>query len=180
MSSILVANSNADSAKKIAAVLRSGGLNVSGVCTSGSQVIDFTNRHYQGGIVVCSEKLTDMLALNLPRVVGPGYDFLFLLKSQQSNVSDSLASTSLILPINRMDLIFTVNMLLNISDFSSVSVKKKMASGTLDEKQVIESAKSILIERNHFTEPQAHRFIQKKSMDMGRKMVETALIILNQ
>ena len=77
-------------------------------------------------------------------------------------------------------MIFTVNMLLNISDFSSLSVKKKIASGTLDEKQVIESAKNILIERNHFTEPQAHRFIQKKSMDMGRKMVETALIILNQ
>lgn len=180
MSSILVANSNADYAKKIAAVLHSGGLNVSGVCTSGSQVIDFTNRHYQGGVVVCSEKLTDMPALNLPRVVGSGYDFLFVLKSQQVNVSDSLSCTSLLLPLNRVDLISTVNMLLNISDYSSLSIKKKMTSDSLNEKQVIENAKNILIARNHFTEPQAHRFIQKKSMDTGKKMIETALIIVSQ
>ncbi len=180
MSSILVANSNADYAKKIAAVLRSGGLNVSGVCTTGSQVMDFTNRHYQGGIVICSEKLMDMPALNLPRVVGSGYDFLFILKAPMPNVSDSLTCTSLILPINRMDLISTVNMLLSISDYSSLSIKKKIASGTLDEKQMIETAKNLLIERNHFTEAQAHRFIQKKSMDTGKKMIETALIILNQ
>jgi Response regulator with putative antiterminator output domain len=180
MSSILVANSNEDSAKKIAAVLRSGGLNVSGVCTAGSQVINFVNRHYQGGVVVCSEKLKDMPALNLPRVVGSGYDFVFILRLQPAAVSDSLVSTSLLLPINRMELIATVTMLLDLSGPSSLSVKKKIAGGTLNEKETIESAKNLLIERNHFTEAQAHRFIQKKSMDNGKKMLETALIILNQ
>ena len=180
MSSILVANSNADNAKKIAAVLRSGGLNVSSVCTTGAQVIDFTNRHYQGGVVVCSEKLTDMPALNLPRVAGSGYDFLFIVKSPLSNLSDSLSYISLLVPLNRMALISTVNMFLNLSDYSSLNVKKKIASGNLDEKQMIETAKNLLIERNNFSESQAHRFIQKKSMDTGKKMIETALIILNQ
>ena len=180
MSSILVANSNADNAKKIAAVLRSGGLNVSSVCTTGAQVIDFTNRHYQGGVVVCSEKLTDMPALNLPRVAGSGYDFLFIVKSPPANLSDSLSCISLLVPLNRMALISTVNMFLNLSDYSSLNVKKKIASGNLDEKQMIETAKNLLIERNNFSESQAHRFIQKKSMDTGKKMIETALIILNQ
>lgn len=180
MSSILVANSNEDSAKKIAAVLRSGGLNVSGVCSAGSQVINFTNRHYQGGVVVCSEKLKDMLALNLPRAVGTNYDFVFILKAQPVTVLESMISASLIMPINRMELISTVNMLLNLSDFSSLSIKKKIANGIPDEKEVIESAKNLLMERNHFTEVQAHRFIQKKSMDNGKKMIESALIILNQ
>ncbi|HEX2986435.1 MAG TPA: ANTAR domain-containing protein [Caproiciproducens sp.] len=180
MSSILVANSNLDSAKKIAAVLRSGGLNISGVCSAGSQVIEFTNRHYQGGVVVCSEKLSDMPAMNLPRVVGNGYDFLFILKNLPPAVSDAFISVSLIMPINRVNLISTVNMLLDLSDYSSLSIKKKLSSGTLDEKKVIEAAKSLLMERNYFTEAQAHRFIQKKSMDTGKKMVETALIILNQ
>jgi len=180
MSSILVANSNPDNGKKIAAVLHSGGLNVSSVCTTGSQVIDFTNRHYQGGVVVCSEKLTDMPALNLPRVSGSGYDFLFLVKSQQDNLLSSLFCMSLIMPINRMALISTVNMLLNLSDYSSLNVKKKIMSGNYDEKQVIEMAKNLLMERNNFTESQAHRFIQKKSMDTGKKMIETAMIILNE
>ncbi|MGX8701415.1 ANTAR domain-containing response regulator [Caproiciproducens sp.] len=179
MSSILVANSNADYAKKIAAVLRTGGLNVSGVCTTGAQVIDFANRHYHGGVVVCSVKLMDMPALNLPGTAGSNYDFLFIVKSRQMDISESLSCASLIMPINRMDLISSVNMLLNISDYSSLTIQKKIAGGSFDEKQVIEQAKNILMERNHFTEPQAHRFIQKKSMDSGKKMIETAMIILN-
>lgn len=178
MSSILIANSNLDSAKKIAAVLRSGGLNVSSVCSTGSQVIDFTNRHYQGGVVVCSEKLTDMPAMNLPRLAGVGYDFLFLVKNQPVSLPPSCIN--ILIPINRMALISTVNMLLNIADYSSLSVKKRIAAGNYDEKQVIESAKSVLIERNNFSEAQAHRFIQKKSMDTGKKMIETAMIILNE
>lgn len=180
MSSILVANSNEDSAKKIAAVLRSGGLNVSGVCASGSQVINFTNRHYQGGVVVCSEKLKDMPSVNLPRVVGSNYDFVFILKAQPANPTDNQAYIGLFMPINRIELISTINMLLDLSGISSLSIKKKLANPSLDEKGVIESAKNLLIERNHMTEAQAHRFIQKKSMDNGKKMVETALIILNQ
>lgn len=179
MSSILIANSNMDSAKKIMAVLHSGGLNVSGVCTSGSQVIDFTNRHYYGGVVICSVKLMDMTAVDLPKFVGTNYDFLFIIKSQQPNISESLSCVSLIQPINRMSLISSVNMLLNIADYSSLTIKKKIASGTLDEKRIIEDAKSLLMERNNFTEPQAYRFIQKKSMDTSKKMVEIAMIILN-
>jgi len=179
MSSILIANANADYAKKIAAVLHSGGLNVGGVCTTGSQVIDFANRHYHGGVVVSSIKLMDMTAMELPRVTGSNYDFLFILKSMQSDISGSLSCASLLQPINRMDLISSVNMLLSIADYSSLTIKKKIASNTIDEKEVIDKAKNLLIHRNNFTEPQAHRFIQKKSMDNSKKMIETAMIILN-
>lgn len=179
MSSVLVANAIADNAKKIAAVLRTSGLNIGCVCTTGSQTIDFANRHYHGGVIVCSAKLTDMSALNLPEIIGPNYDFLFLLKSQQANVSETLSCASLILPVNRMDLISSVNMLLNLSDSSSLTIKKKLAEGNFDEKQVIGQAKNRIMVRNHFTEAQAHRFIQKKSMDSGKKMIETAMIILD-
>lgn len=178
MSSILVANSNEDSAKKIAAVLRSGGLNVSGVCSAGSQVINFTNRHYQGGVVVCSEKLKDMPAVSLPKTVSQSYDFVFILRAQLPPVSD-MAVCSLYMPLNRVELFSTVNMLLDLSGYTSLSVKKMIASGTVNDKEIIESAKNLLIARNHLTEAQAHRFIQKKSMDNGKKMVETALIIMN-
>ncbi len=178
MSSILVANSNEDSAKKIAAVLRSGGLNVSGVCSAGSQVINFTNRHYQGGVVVCSEKLKDMPAVGLPKTVSQNYDFVFILRSQLPPASD-MAVCSLYMPLNRVELFSTVNMLLDLSGYTSLSVKKMIASGTVNDKEVIESAKNLLITRNHLTEAQAHRFIQKKSMDNGKKMAETALIIMN-
>lgn len=179
MSSIIVANSNPDYAKKIAAVLRSSGLYVGGVCTTGSQVMNFTSKHYHGGVVISSVKLRDMPAVNLPRVSGSGYDFLFLVNSQLADMCESIEYASLMMPLNRMSLISTVNMFLNISDYTPLSVKKKLAGNSYDEKQVVQNAKRLLMERNYFTEAQAHRFIQKKSMDTGKKMAETSMIILS-
>lgn len=174
-----MANSNPDYAKRIASVLHSSGLYVGSVCVSGAQLMNFANKHYHGGVVVCSVKLRDMPAVNLPRVIGPGYDFLFLISPQLAGMKDSIEHASLMMPINRMSLISTVNMFLNVSDYTPLSIKKKLAAGNYEEKQVILKAKNLLISRNNLTEPQAHRFIQKKSMDTGKKMVETAMIILN-
>ena len=44
--------------------------------------------------------------------------------------------------------------------------------------QIIEKAKLVLMDRNGMTEPEAFRYIQKVSMDTGRKSVETAEMIL--
>lgn len=178
MSSIIVANSSEDSAKKIAAVLKSSGLPVYGICTTGAQIIDLTNRHYHGGVVVCDVQLKDMLTINLPHVVANDYDFLFLVKSFQSEISQVLESVSLTVPLNRLDLVSSVNMLLNITDRTDSKIKKRMQEGIPDEKAIVKKAKDLLIERNHFTEMQAHRFIQKKSMDNCKKAVETAMIIM--
>lgn len=179
MSSIVVANSNPDYAKKIASVLHSSGLFVGGICTSGAQVIDFANKHYHGGVAVCSTRLRDMPAVNLPRVIGPDYDFLFLVSPQLAGMSGPLEYASLMLPINRMSLISTVNMFLNLADFTPLTIKKAVLGENFDEKRAVSQAKNLLIERNNLTEAQAHRFIQKKSMDTGKRMAETAMIILN-
>ena len=141
-------------------------------------MIDLTNRHYHGGVVICSIQLKDMLAVNLPRVVGTNYDFLFLVKSFQSDILQPLESASLTIPLNRFDLVTSVNMFLNIADRTSAKIKKKIEEGVLDEKVMIDRAKMLLMERNHLSEMQAHRFIQKKSMDNCKKAVETAMIIL--
>ena len=50
---------------------------------------------------------------------------------------------------------------------------------TDEERAVVERAKHILIERNGMSEEQAHRFLQKKSMDSGVKLVQTAQMILD-
>ena len=43
----------------------------------------------------------------------------------------------------------------------------------------VKLAKELLINRHNMTEEQAHRYIQKKSMDTGKRNVEVAKIILN-
>ena len=43
----------------------------------------------------------------------------------------------------------------------------------------MEKAKAVLMERNGFSEEEAHRYIQKRSMDNGTGLVETAQMILS-
>ena len=49
----------------------------------------------------------------------------------------------------------------------------------LAERAVIERAKALLMERNHMTEEEAHRYVQKCSMDSGNSIVETAQMIIS-
>lgn len=44
---------------------------------------------------------------------------------------------------------------------------------------MIAEAKALLMERNNMTEEEAHRYIQKRSMDNGTGLTETAQMILS-
>lgn len=46
------------------------------------------------------------------------------------------------------------------------------------EQKVIDSAKALLMERNQMSEQEAHKYLQKLSMDSGNNLVETAEMIL--
>ena len=44
---------------------------------------------------------------------------------------------------------------------------------------LINEAKALLMERNNMTESEAHRYIQKCSMDSGTNLVETSQMIIS-
>lgn len=48
-----------------------------------------------------------------------------------------------------------------------------------EDRKVLEEAKALLMERNGMTEEEAHRYIQKCSMDSGTNLVETAEMVLS-
>lgn len=56
--------------------------------------------------------------------------------------------------------------------------KKKPKKRTEKEENYIKNAKFVLMDRNHLSEEEAFRYIQKCSMDSGTNMVETAQMIL--
>ena len=57
-------------------------------------------------------------------------------------------------------------------------LKSKPKQRSADEQGVINRAKELLMERNGFSEEEAHRFLQKHSMDSGNNMVDTAYMVL--
>ena len=57
-------------------------------------------------------------------------------------------------------------------------LRQKKRQRAEEDKKTVNAAKLLLMDRNHMTEPEAYRFIQKTSMDTGRTMLETAQMIL--
>lgn len=56
--------------------------------------------------------------------------------------------------------------------------KRKPKKRSEREENYIRNAKFLLMDRNHLSEEEAHRYIQKCSMDNATNMVETAQMIL--
>ena len=72
----------------------------------------------------------------------------------------------------------TVNMILMQQERKRRKEKKKPKLRSEKEQNYISNAKMMLMQRNHLSEDDAYRYIQKSSMDSGTNMVETAQMLL--
>ena len=63
-----------------------------------------------------------------------------------------------------------------VSELHPVPEPKQRSS---EEKGLIDQAKRLLMERNGMTEEEAHRYIQKCSMDSGTNLIETAQMVIS-
>lgn len=80
-------------------------------------------------------------------------------------------------PISRAALIASVEMLFQMNRRLNRLVRPRRSD---EDQKLVARAKQLLMDRNGMTEEQAHRFIQKRSMDSGAKMVQTAQFILDE
>ena len=66
---------------------------------------------------------------------------------------------------------------------SQIRRKKKMRlqpkERSQGERLLIDRAKALLMERNNMTETEAHRYLQKCSMNSGTNLVETAQMVMS-
>ena len=112
------------------------------------------------------------------------FGMLVLLSRKQADLVDNEDIFSLVLPVTKVDVIKTVNMILNYVNelhLSSDEKNKESHKGfrTSEDDIIIERAKLYLMNKYKVTEEAAHRFLQKSSMNHGMKMVDTARNILN-
>ena len=84
------------------------------------------------------------------------------------------------MPIKVNELTSTIDMMTyNYRRRKKKEKEKKPRQRTEEEKATILKAKQLLMERNNLSEEEAHRYIQKVSMDSGTNMVETAYMIIS-
>ena len=143
------------------------------ICDTGSEVLRKIE-DMDISLVVCTKKLREMGYEELYDYLPASVNMLLLAKDFSTEVFSSNIIV-LQMPFRQSDLINSVRMLLP-AGYRRTSKKPPERSGS--DKQTIDKAKLLLMERNNMTEPEAYRYLQKNSMDMGRTLTETAQMIL--
>ncbi len=181
MLSIIVAFPKLEDAKNIKTVLVRNGFEVSAVCTSGVQVISLANE-LDEGIIVSGYRFTDMHYLQLHNYLPRGFEMLLVASPNKLEEVSNQSIVCLSMPIKLNELLGTLQMmmlqyqrrkkkqLLRQKDHSKLRSAEEIAA--------INKAKRLLMDRNNMSEEEAHRYIQKTSMDSGTNMVETAHMLL--
>lgn len=174
MDRVVVAFEGETNLVRIRDMLESGGIGVKKTCRSGAEVIR-TVKKLGGGIVVCSYKLGDMMASELAYDLHRTALVLAIAPSSQMALCENEDLFKLPAPVTRSDLLASVRMLLQMEDRY---LRMMLPHRSGDEAALVTRAKELLMNRNCMTEEEAHRFLQKKSMDTGSKMADTARMII--
>lgn len=177
MASIVVVFPKLEEAKGIKNVLVRNGFRVNAACASGTQALQIMDE-LNGGVIVCGYKMADMMYSELCDNMRE--DFEMLLVAGQ-NIVEECASERLVTlatPLKVHDLINTVEMMTQAIDRRRKRAQAKPKVRNEKEIELINEAKKVLMDRNHMSEDEAHKYLQKCSMDSGTNMVETAQMVL--
>lgn len=178
MNGIIVAFQKQEDAISIKNILVRNGYKVSLVCTTGTHVLAAAD-DYNDGIVVCGYKITDMLYYQLRESLPKEFEMLVLASPAKFEGEQYEGVVNVAMPLKIYDLISTVEMLNNTIIRRKKKRKNQPKTRSPEDMRKLKDAKDILMNRNNMSEEEAHRYMQKISMDSGVNMVETAEMILN-
>ncbi len=178
MTGIIVALPKIEDAKSLKNLLVRSGFTVIAACSSGAQALSLADG-LNDGIVISAYRLPDMLYEELFDCLPRGFEMLLL--ASQSLLLECGGSDIMCLgmPLKVHDLLNTVEMMVTSIAYKRKKSKDKPKERKPEEVAMINQAKSLLMSRNNMTEEEAHRYIQKCSMDSSTNMVETAQMILS-
>ena len=171
MDNIIVVFANEEARRRIRGLLDTGGYRANAVCSSGAEAIRAV-RTLGGGVVVCGFRLGDMTANHL------GADLLglaaLLVVSSAANLDlcEGENLFRLASPVSRADFFAMLDLLFR-------KLRRPSGKRGEEDRAIIQRAKEILMNVNRMTEAEAHRFLQKRSMDTGAKLIETAQTVID-
>jgi len=178
VASIIVVFPKIEDGRNIKSLLVRNGFSVVAVCTSGAQALNYTDS-LSGGIIVCGYKFADMIYSNLHECLPPNFEMLLVASQHVLSECSNQNIVCISMPIKANDLVNTVEMMVQTMARKRRKEKLKPKERNEEEKELIKRAKLLLMERNNLSEEEAHRYIQKCSMDSATNMVETAQMVLS-
>lgn len=173
MERVIVVFESEKTIRRICEMLESAGVAECNPCRSGGEARRAVAQ-FEINVVICGFRLTDGTGEQLFEDLPKGISMLMIAPQHQLDmVSEEIFR--LPAPISRSDLVTSVNMVLQMSHRFNQMVKPRRSG---EDRALIQQAKGLLMERNGLTEEQAHRLLQKKSMDSGVNLVQTARMVL--
>lgn len=151
---------------------------VCAVCTTGAQALQSANE-LDGGIIVCGCRFVDMMYTELHEYLPPQFEMLLVASPMNCGERDIENLVCLSTPLKINELLQTVEMMEYTITRRRKKAKNKPKERSEEEMELIREAKLLLMERNNLTEEEAHRYMQKRSMDNGTGLMETAQMILS-
>ena len=177
MAGVIVVFPKSDDAKSIRNLLVRNGYDVAAVCTSGAQALSAADR-IGSGVVVCGYKYPDMLYEELYENVMPSFAMLLLASGRALGEGVAEGVVSVAMPLRVQELLSTLDRVMHQLDRRRRKRRMMPPARSEKEKKTIQEAKALLMDRNHMSEEEAHRYLQKTSMDSGTNLVETAEMLL--
>lgn len=177
MYSIIVGFPRLEDANSIRNVISRNGFTVTEACTTGAQVVALAN-DLDEGIVVCGYRFSDMHFSELNNYLPKGFEMLLVASPEKLEFCQDNNIVCLPMPIKTHDLLNTLQMMSYQYQRRKKKDKDKPKERTEEEKALIKKAKLVLMDRNNMTEEEAHRYLQKTSMDSGTNLVEMSEMVL--
>lgn len=177
MYSIIVGFPRIEDANNIRNVISRNGFTVTDACTTGAQVVSLAN-DLDEGIVVCGYRFSDMHYSELNNYLPKGFEMLLVASPEKLEFCQDNNIVCLPMPIKIHDLLNTLQMMSYRYQKRKKKDRDKPRERTEEEKAIIRKAKMVLMDRNNMSEEEAHRYLQKTSMDSGTNLVEMSEMVL--
>ncbi len=170
----VVAIENERLAAAVCAALERAGIDIRLRCRTGAEAIRAVGR-MGGGTVICQFILPDMGANELYEALRSSASVLVAAKPQYLAMCQSDEMYRLPLPANTGELVSMVKTLVEIDDKRVSAAAHKRSP---EEQKLVDEAKALLMRAHGITETAAHRYLQRKSMNCGLTMAETASSVI--
>ncbi len=175
---IIIVFPKLEDGQKIARLLARNGLQVVAVCTNGSQALEHAD-DLGRGLVICGFRFADMLYTELLENLPSDFELILMASREVLEHKESDNAICVSMPLKVHELLETVRMVQNSLQEKRKKVRRQPAKRDPAEQELIDRAKKLLMVRNHMSEEEAHRYLQKRSMDSGNQMTETAEMIIS-
>ena len=169
MSSIVIVLPKIEDGKRIRDILAKRGYEINAVCSTAAAALGEMN----------NLKLPDMFFTDLNECMPSGFQMLLIASSRALSAVEGTGIMAVTMPLSVYELVNTLEMMLQSAARRRKKERAKPKVRSAEEQHIIDRAKSLLIERNHMTESEAHRYMQKCSMDSQVSLIEAAQMVIS-